>query len=225
MNDTKHYPPPWNLKGEGFIIPFLGNKSLLLDKGFIPEEDKDFFVGGVGAIMVVNYESSNVRPYFELLFIPGDFEHIRTTNTSTQKKIYKKITKIYVSSLTSVQEGRLNWAIPKEMAEFTWKKELNKTMISASTKESGIFLEAEFTKKFFHFPISTRLYPISLLQKSETGKLINTQFLGSGKSKFSSINKWTVNEKLFANPISISNFCFGLSADDFNIIFPIPEIF
>ena len=42
MNDTKHYPPPWNLKGEGFIIPFLGNKSLLLDKGFIPEEDKKF---------------------------------------------------------------------------------------------------------------------------------------------------------------------------------------
>ncbi|MBK6605858.1 MAG: acetoacetate decarboxylase family protein [Leptospiraceae bacterium] len=225
MNDTKHYPPPWNLKGEGFIIPFLGNKSLLLDKGFIPEEDKKSFVGGLGAIMVVNYESSNVGPYFELLFIPGNFEHSRTTKTSTKKKLYKKITKIYVSSLTSVQEGRLNWAIPKEMAEFTWKKESNKTMISASSKENGVFLEAEITKKFFSFPMSTKLYPISLLQKSDTESLINTKFVGSGKGKIAFINKWMVNENLFANPFSISRISFGLSADEFNIIFPIPEIF
>ena len=225
MENTLHYPPPWNLKGEGFIIPFLGNKSTLLNKGFISEEDKESFAGGIGAIMLVNYESSDVGPYFELLFIPGDFKHTITTHASTKRKLYKKITKIYVSSLTSVQEGRLNWAIPKEMAEFTWKKESNQTMISASTKEAGVFLEAEFTKRFFHFPINTRLYPISLLQKSETGKLINTEFLGSGKGKFASINKWIVNEKLFANPMSISNFKFGLSADEFNIIFPIPEIF
>ena len=74
MANTQHYPPPWNLTGEGFIIPFLGVKSKLLEKGFINEEDKKDFRGGLGACMFVNYQTSNVGPYFELLFIPGDFE-------------------------------------------------------------------------------------------------------------------------------------------------------
>ncbi len=221
METTKHYPPPWHLKGEGFIIPFLGNKMKLLEKGFISEEDKEFFRGGLGAIMLVNYESSDVGPYFELLFIPGDF----ASNVSGKSKLYKRITKIFVSSSISIQEGRLNWAIPKEFANFNWNMNGNNTEVSVSTNDGEVFLEARFTKKFFYFPITTKLYPVSLLQKTEANKLIKTQFSGSGKGKFATINKWIANEKYFVDINKVAKFSIGLSVDEFNIIFPVPDIF
>jgi hypothetical protein len=221
MENTTHYPPPWHLKGKGFIIPFLGKENILLEKGFISEEDKEFFRGGLGAVMLVNYESSNVGPYYELLFIPGDFSY----DVSGKSKLYKRITKIFVSSLISIQEGRLNWAIPKEFANFKWNTNGNNTEISVSTKDGEIFLEAEFTKKYFYFPLTTKIYPVSLLQKTEAGKLISTKFSGSGKGKFAAINKWSVNEKYFVDINKVAKFSIGLSADEFNIVFPIPKIF
>ncbi|MBP9885482.1 MAG: acetoacetate decarboxylase [Leptospiraceae bacterium] len=226
MANTQHYPPPWNLTGEGFIIPFLGVKSKLLEKGFINEEDKKDFRGGLGACMFVNYQTSNVGPYFELLFIPGDFEFKNPKFPKHRGKLYKKITKIYVSSAISIQEGRLNWAIPKEFANFQWIKENNKTKISVTSEDNHMFLETEFTSRFISFPVSTKLYPVSLLQRSDDKtKLMNTKFNGNGMSRYASIDKWISDEKFFAEINDISNFKLGLSMKEFNIVFPIPEIF
>lgn len=223
MTNTNHYPPPWNLNGEGFIIPFLGSKSDLIQKGFIAEEDKESFRGGLGACMLVNYSSSNVGPYFELLFIPGDFEYSSPTN---KRNLFKKITKIFVSSEDSIREGIRNWAIPKEYANFTWTKKKKSTNIIVRSKEKNLILDAEFTKKFISFPVSTKLYPVSLLQKSENSKqFINTEFQGSGMAKFASLNKWEVDEKYFVNLSAISRIKFNLSIDKFNIIFPLPRVF
>ncbi len=223
MEDTLHYPAPWHLKGEGFIIPFLGNKKILLEKSFIAEEDRASFTGGLGAIMLVNYESSNVGPYFELLFIPGDFKYSQSVNGKIKTNYYKKITKIFVSSKMSIQEGRLNWAIPKELANFTWDKKGNSTTVNVISPDGKNFLEAEFTKKFIPFPVTTKVYPVSLLQKSDDGKLINTQFSGSGKGKFASINRLITNHDFFPNVREIAKFSLGLSVEAFNIIFPVPK--
>ncbi|HMV45226.1 MAG TPA: acetoacetate decarboxylase [Leptospiraceae bacterium] len=217
--ETKHYPPPWHLKGQGFILPFLGNKTALLDKGFISESDKQNFRGGLGAIMIVNYDSSNVGPYYELLFIPGDFYY-----ENSPKKVYKKITKIFVSTDISIQEGRLNWAIPKEFANFNWIKKNNNTLISVESSLGEPILKAELNQKFFSFPLTTKIYPITLLQKSEDDRLISTQFYGSGYGKMSSILEWEANPKYFVDIVSISKFFLGISAHQFNITFPLPEI-
>jgi acetoacetate decarboxylase len=56
-------------------------------------------------------QTSGVGPYKELLFIPGVF-HINGRYTYS-------ISKIYVSTEASVRSGIENWAIPKEVADFT----------------------------------------------------------------------------------------------------------
>lgn len=225
MKDTDHYPPPWSLNGEGFIIPFLAYKELVLNNGFIEEKDKPNFLGGIGAVMLVNYESSDVGPYFELLFIPGDFKETLSTNGNKKTKIFKRITKIFVSSEISIQEGRLNWAIPKEFANFSWEKDKNRTSVNISNKSGKIFFKADFTKKFLPFPVTTKLYPISLLQRSESGKLLNTQFSGNGFGKFSTMEIFEINKEIFPNLIDIAKFSFCLAVEKFKIVFPIPRIF
>ena len=89
-----------------------------------------------------------------------------------------------------------------------------------------MFLETEFTSRFISFPVSTKLYPVSLLQRSDDkNRLMNTKFNGNGMARYASIDKWISDEKFFAEINDISNFKLGLSMKEFNIVFPIPEIF
>ncbi|MCE9499339.1 MAG: acetoacetate decarboxylase family protein, partial [Leptospira sp.] len=118
---NKNYPPPWNLRGTGFVFLFPSNEKYILENGFLSAEDRSAYKGGLGGFVLANYEDSNVGPYYELLFIPGNFEQ--------NEKMFKRITKIYVSSRLSVEQGIKNWAIPKEYADFSWIEKGSKTFV------------------------------------------------------------------------------------------------
>lgn len=209
MNNLS-YPPPWDLKGEGFILPFIANPKTI--QNWLQGSNGLEYLGGLGAIMLVNYESSNVGPYYELLLISGNFKH--------NAKIYKSITKIYVSSELSVTEGKKNWGIPKELAQFEWKQEENNYKIKIQNESGKIFFELK--KYFFPFPITTSIYPISLLQKSETS-FLRTSFIGTGMGYFSSLKNFQVEGNIFPNLYEISKFRFPVVAvSPFKLVFPTP---
>ena len=114
MNGIKEYPAPWMLHGKGYIFLYRFKKDFVERSGNIPEYLKDSFIGGFGSVMLVDYESSEAGPYGELLFIPGKFRfNGRKLDT---------ISKIYVSTMESVVNGRANWGIPKEKADFSFEK-------------------------------------------------------------------------------------------------------
>jgi hypothetical protein len=60
--------------------------------------------------MFVDYQQADCGPYRELLVAPGVFEFPEGN--------YPSITRIYVSTYDSVVNGRLNWGIPKDRADF-----------------------------------------------------------------------------------------------------------
>ena len=109
---VKKAPAPWNLTGNGYVILYWFKKENLKDKCFLDDSLKESYLGGRGCVMLVDYKSSDVGPYKELLFIPGKINF-------NGKKLYT-ISKIFVSTLDSVVNGRENWGIPKEHANFSW---------------------------------------------------------------------------------------------------------
>ncbi len=211
MNTTSNsYPPPWDLEGEGFILPFWANEKKVFN--WMSEQEQKDFVGGLGAIMFVNYKSSNVGPYYELLFIPGDFQY--------KGEHYKKITKIYVSSQLSLQEGRKNWGIPKELAEFEWKSQGDVTFIKA-WNETGS-LSVQLSKYFISFPISTALLPFTLLQNLD-GLLLKTRFIGKGMGKLSSVETWQTEGNFFPSLSQVAKLRLpALQVSPFSLVFPTP---
>lgn len=104
-------PPPWNLTGRGYLLclrfprGFLGSEAT-----FLPPSLRGGVRSRFAWVMFVDYQRADCGPYRELLFIPGcaDFAAGR----------FLTISKIYVSSRSSVENGRRNWGIPKELAEF-----------------------------------------------------------------------------------------------------------
>jgi hypothetical protein len=208
--NSENYPAPWNLKGKGFIFPFLSDEKKMIQSQLLSAEDQKDFLGGLGAVMLVNYEESNVGPYYELLFMPGDFRY--------KNKKYKRITRIYVSSKLSISQGIKNWAIPKEFADFTWKENGNFSEISA-----GNFFRIKAEKILFPFPITTSLYPVKLCQKQSENSYLLTRFNGNGKGKIAKIHSMDSDNKFFPDFSLVSKFHFGLSVDNFKIMFPVAE--
>ncbi|EPG73273.1 acetoacetate decarboxylase-like protein [Leptospira fainei serovar Hurstbridge str. BUT 6] len=164
--------------------------------------------------MFVNYESSNVGPYYEILYIPGNFEY--------KDRTYKRITRIFVSSRESVEEGFRNWAIPKEQADFVWQKTGSVTKIEIS-RDGKIFLRAMIKTLGFNFPVSTSLFDISLLQKANDGEYLNTAFAGRGKGKFARLESFWVDENLFPNFLNAGGFKTGVGINPFDLVFPVAK--
>lgn len=202
-------PPPWKLSGEGIILIFRFKKEWVDVNGMLPKNLKGKFKGGLGYVMLVNYEKSPVGPYHELLIIPGKF----------RKSKKQAITKIYVDSEASTQNGRNNWGIPKETLPFSWIKENGKDTIKIKSGEKVIF-STEITSGGIPFPVTTSLMPINLCQ---TWNKVNyhTKPNGSGWGKLAKIRSLELDPDFFPDIRQIKPLI-AIKVNPFHIKFPEP---
>jgi len=121
--------PPWTLEAEAWwILPSIPMpwQAKVLPKGAIdPLEEVRYrdsqatYNGGMGTIQLIRYHSSPVGPYDELLYIPGNMSYkVGSTTVSGLS-----VTRIYVSTVASIVNGRRNWNIPKHLARFDFVPE------------------------------------------------------------------------------------------------------
>jgi len=207
---TPAYPAPWKLSGKGYILLYKLPRTFVEERGNLPDFLQGQFLGGFGALMLVDYNTSDAGPYGELLFIPGKFRH--------KGKKLNSITKIYVSTLASVENGRRNWGIPKELAEFTFQS------LSPHSEKVRIFSSentiAEFTLESgkISFPVNTKLMPFPLVQSYES-KYYYTNFQGSGMGKLAKLKDVFINPQLFPD---VSGFkpLMVIKVDPFQLTFP-----
>ncbi|KAJ3319133.1 hypothetical protein HDU76_000636 [Blyttiomyces sp. JEL0837] len=108
----------------------------------------DSFKKGIGALMIIRYENSPAGPYDELILIDGpyqsrgrqhDYSNLPTVPQSNEgmnndnpnggiklqnrKAPFlpdRRIPHIWVSTEASLRNGRKNWGIRKELADFEW---------------------------------------------------------------------------------------------------------
>lgn len=185
--DNIEFNPPWQLTGSGYIILCRFSKKEVIQKSLLPIKFNQLALGGLGIIMIVDYKKSNIGPYKELLIIPGKI-------TYNNKKL-KTISKIFVSTEESVLYGKKNWGIPKEMADFTFKKNKNHTQIKVSENNSSFF-EISLTSYGPSFPITTSLMPLSLIQEYNQ-KIFYTNPVGKGAGRFALIKNIKIDNTRF----------------------------
>ncbi len=187
-------PAPWHLRGQGYIFVYRFPAAFITDQAVISANLQGKWRPSFGFVMLVNYESSNVGPYGELLFIPGKFDHRRGTRYS--------ITKIYVSNEASMASGRANWGIPKEMAAFDFVEQDSHTTQVHVTTAGEIFFRATMQSRGLQFPFSTNLLKIPLVQELD-GQSFHVSFRGKGKGRFVKVLDLQVNAAYFPDIAAI----------------------
>jgi hypothetical protein len=102
---------PWSLRGHGWIVAMRWPARVADRAAFVPQALQASLAGPLSILMLVDYTESPCGPYRELLFIPGSmrFEDGRR---------HLSISRIVVSTWDSVVNGRANWGIPKDRADF-----------------------------------------------------------------------------------------------------------
>lgn len=203
---------PWKLTGSGYILLYRFTKAFVAQHGFLADFQKEKFVSGWGAVMLVDYQSSPVGPYHELLFIPGLFSF-------NKKKVFS-ISKIYVSTQSSVINGIENWGIPKELADFHWGEKQISDHIDIS-KDGISFFEADFIKRRICFPISTTILPLTIVQAHKERLMLTTP-KSSGMAYLTKLQNIKVNSKFFPDLTKVKPLLV-LHVDNFKMEFPVPS--
>lgn len=204
-------PAPWTLRGEGIILLFRFKKSWVDQAANLPEYLQQKFRGGFGYVMLVDYQESPVGPYKELLFIPGKFG---------EEKL-QSITTIFVDSEASTLNGRANWAIPKQTADFHWQKEKGLDRVDVTLNGKPVF-QASIRSGGISFPMNTGLLPIRLRQELED-QVLFTQPEGKGWGKLARIQEVEVDPQLFPDIRGIKPIL-ALKVSPFTLTFPKPSI-
>lgn len=207
---TATFSAPWKLKGKGYILIYKFKKEFIQNYGNVPKFLKDKYSGGFGSVMLVDYTESNAGSYGELLFIPGKFKF--------REKKLDTISKIYVSTMESVDNGRNNWGIPKEQGDFKFEKVDENTEHVSINVGGKLVAEFKFKSGTMVFPVNTKLLPFPLVQEYKD-KYYYTSFVGKGLGRFAKTREININPELFPD-ISLCKPIAVIKVEPFSITFP-----
>ena len=204
---VKKAPAPWKLTGEAFILLYRFKKDWIENHGMIPENLKGKFKGGLGYLMLLNYSTSPVGPFQELIFIPGKF----------RKSKLQAITKLITDSEPSALNGLSNWGLSKEIHPMIWQKSRKWDEVSIYQQEKQVF-SIELEHGGIPIPISTILLPIHLCQTWNKLKYF-TKPIGMGWGKLAKIKKLELDPDYFPD-IRKQKLLFALKVNPFKLELP-----
>ncbi|MCO6476416.1 MAG: acetoacetate decarboxylase family protein [Phaeodactylibacter sp.] len=204
------FPAPWALRGEGAMLFYRLPEAFAREQGGIPESMASGFLGIVSCVMLVDYRQSPVGPYQELLFIPGLF--------GTERGRRFSITRIFVDSQESMEWGRRNWAIPKELADFDWKRAGPYADEVRVSRNGEPMLAATIKGVGPRFPISTALIPLRIHQEMD-GRVVETSPRGKGRGQWARISHLDVHSGDFPDIGAFRPFA-ALRVSGFQMTFP-----
>ncbi len=210
IGNVSDAPAPWTLHGRGYISVLRMPPALLDDASFTPDSLRGRRKpSSYGYLMFVDYADSPVGPYHELLFIPGAFD-------DGEGGAHFSISRIFVSSQDSVVNGRRNWGIPKELAEFDVRYGEQGVDHVRVSRAGQTFAELVFSASRLPLPFTTALLPrrLTTLIQHHEGRRYQYRPSASGRVQLGRLRSAQIDAAVFpdigaAKPlltVAVSNF-------------------
>jgi hypothetical protein len=205
-------PPPWQLRGDGLIVLYrlpAATRSLSL-AGSPTLRGRDR--GGIGNMMWVRYREAPIGPYDELIYSPG--------LVSINGRWAFSIARIYVSTWESVVNGRANWGIPKDRADFAFDTLPGGEQRATALLNGSPVAEVLYRTSARAIPLDTRALPLPLAQVwRET--VFRFHFSARGRAHWADILRVRTDADAFAPLEGIAPLG-ALLLRDFDMTFPVP---
>lgn len=214
------HPAPWQLRASAYVFAVRMPEDVLDQAAFVPAELVPRRKNRISVVMVVDYAHSDVGPYRELLVAPASFAHAQGT--------YPSITRIYVSSYESVVNGRINWGIPKDRADFERGPSAPSqpdTEILRVSRDGHAFAELVVRPYGPTLPITSWLLPPSLrtLVQHWHGQTYRFTLKASGKVRMAGVERWSFDPNYFPD-LARGRVLGGAYLPNFEMLFPVAEI-
>ncbi len=210
-------PAPWTLRGHAFVFLVKMPEDDLESRCFINPELAGRRAGRFSVLMYVNYSGSNAGAYHELMFLPARHEFNGSKRWT--------ISKIYVSGMETLVNGRENWGIPKEMADFD--SFIDSSGIERVRVSSGnsVFADMAFAPYGPSFPVTSSLMPsfIRTLAHYREGKLYTVTPALRCMSRLARVRAMSFDDNFFPD-VSRGRVIFGGYLGNFTAVFPAARV-
>lgn len=222
LPDVPLRPAPWDLSGSGWIVVLKLPPGAAARDACLPESLVGRGRGLVSYLMFVDYRESGCGPYRELLFIPGSFPF-------EDGRRHLSISRIVVSTWDSVVNGRNNWGIPKDRADFDVRRGL------ADGREDRVRVEVEGRElcelRFARgrllppLPLHAGLLPRGLrtLAQQLRGRTYYYAPQARGRVRAGRLLSWRFDARLFPD-LSAAAVVAALEVESFRMTFPVARV-
>lgn len=216
-SDVAVAPAPWMLEGSGYIVAVRMPEEAMQHGSFIPPGLQRSSRSRIALMMFVDYASSDVGPYHELLYIPGKFRFGRQSHYS--------ITRIFVSSWASVINGRRNWGIPKDQCEFDVQSSAHRDQIALRDQQGQCFAELDLEAFGPRLPAPAHWTPEAWrrLSQQHEGKRYTYAPSARGHFRFARVRRWRFDPEVFPD-LARGKVLFAMRLTDFRMSFPVSKI-
>lgn len=217
MSEIIDAPAPWELTGRAYICVLRADPRTLDEHSWVPASLAGKRRSGLSLMMFVDYADSPAGPYHELLFIPGlyAFEDGRK---------YFSISRIFVSTMDSVVNGRRNWGIPKELAQFEVQDQGHRTHVRISANDQ-VFADLRFRAFGPTLPAPRGLLPKAwrtLAQHWDDQTFIYQPNAG-GRARLAKTEQMQFDASQFPD-LSAARVLATVNLRQFNMSFPVSQI-
>jgi len=210
-------PAPWSLTGDSYIAMIELPERARQDERFTPAALRGRLEGHFSLLMLIDYKSSNVGPYRELIYIPGRFR--------VGGALYWSITRIFVSSWDSVVNGQINWGIPKEFADFEIVHEADGGERFIASQEGRSFADVKFKTYGPPLPSSAALMPEAMrtLVHHRDGQLYFCAPFARGRVRYARMVEARVSTDVLPD-LNQGKVIFAVRLSDFRMDFPVARV-
>jgi hypothetical protein len=222
LPDVPTHAAPWNLRGSAWIVALKLPPGAPARDAFLPPS-----IAGQGRslasyLMYVDYVESGCGPYRELLFIPGAFPF-------GDGRRHLTISRILVSTWDSVVNGRNNWGIPKDRADFEVEQGLDGGREDRVRVVSGGREVCELRLATLRFapslPVPGGLLPARLrtLAQSFRGRTYYYAPAAGGRARPGRLLSWRFDAALFPD-LAAAPVLAAFKIESFRMMFPVADV-
>lgn len=213
-------PAPWRLSGSGWIVAMRLPEGSPARTAFLDASIAGELRSPFALLMYVDYAASPCGPYRELLLIPGHvpFEDGRRHYT---------ISRIVVSTWASVVNGRRNWGIPKDRADFDVATIGGEERIRVRSDDGREMCELRFARRTIapRLPVPGPLIPSGMRTLAQRYAGCSYYYApgSSGWVRPGKLVGWSFDAALFPD-LRGAAILAALQVDSFDMTFPLARV-
>jgi hypothetical protein len=184
-------PAPWQLQASAYVLAVRMPEDVLDTAAFVPPSLAGKRCGHTAYVLFVDYRQANCGPYRELLVAPAVYDF--------GEGHYPSITRIFVSTYDSVVNGRINWGLPKDRADFTIERGNDNVDTVRVSRDGHVFANMRFKSYGLTFPVTSALLPAGLrtLMQHWQGKSYRFTLSAKGALRMAKLVEWTFDPTMF----------------------------
>jgi hypothetical protein len=217
LPEVVRVPAPWSLRGHAWIVALRLPAGDAARTAFVPPDLRTTVKSVISVLICVVYDEAPCGPYRELLFIPGTMKFGDARHPS--------VSRILVSTWDSVVNGRRNWGIPKDRADFDWVRSEDGDHWRV-TSDGRELCALEFTAPTgVRLPLRTAWVPRKLgtLAQRLDGRTYYDRPAATGDLRLCRLRQWRFDPQLFPD-LSRATVLTALRIEGFRMVFPAARI-